>query len=143
MKGVELPINILVIVAIAVIVLLGMVLLYYTGFSPFSSVAGVEGTKNDACRVLAQERNCVGATSSILFDGNMLRQFDANKNNAMAAVNVFDFTASDADRCGTAAKVASSSDNLAALCSCYYGIKGATGENKCKALCSCPGYSLT
>ena len=36
MKGVELPINILVVVAIAVIVLLGMVALYLIGFNPIS-----------------------------------------------------------------------------------------------------------
>jgi len=49
-KGVELPINILVVVAIAVIVLLGLVALYFIGFNPFSVSAGIESIKNDACR---------------------------------------------------------------------------------------------
>ncbi len=136
MKGVELPINILVIVAIAVIVLLGMVLLYYTGYSPFSSVAGIEGTKNDACRVLAQENNCAKSTKDIVFDGSMLRQFDANKNNAMVATTVSAW----GTLCPNAAWTG---DNLAALCACYYGISTANGESRCKALCGCPGYSMT
>ena len=50
MKGVELPINILVIVAIAVIVLLGLVALYFIGFNPFSVTTAVESAKNNACR---------------------------------------------------------------------------------------------
>jgi amino acid transporter len=49
-KGVELPINILVIVAIAVIVLLGLVALYFIGFNPFSVTTAVESAKNNACR---------------------------------------------------------------------------------------------
>ena len=50
MKGVELPINILVVVAIAVIVLLGLVALYFIGFNPFSVTTAVESAKNNACR---------------------------------------------------------------------------------------------
>lgn len=50
MKGVELPINILVVVAIAVIVLLGLVALYFIGFTPFSLSAGIEAIKNGGCR---------------------------------------------------------------------------------------------
>ncbi len=58
MKGVELPINILVIVAIAVIVLLGLVALYFTGFGPFSAVAGQEAIKNRACETLNPRAGC-------------------------------------------------------------------------------------
>ena len=50
MKGVELPINILVVVAIAVIVLLGLVALYFIGFNPFSVTTALEAAKNNACR---------------------------------------------------------------------------------------------
>ena len=50
MKGVELPINILVVVAIAVIVLLGLVALYFVGFNPFSVTTALEATKNTGCR---------------------------------------------------------------------------------------------
>ena len=50
MKGVELPINILVVVAIAVIVLLGLVALYFIGFNPFSVTTAMEAVKNSGCR---------------------------------------------------------------------------------------------
>jgi len=130
MKGVELPINILVIVAIAVIVLLGLVAVYFVGFNPFSSVAGIEGIKNDACRVLVQGKNCAELTSNIVFDGAMLRQFDANKNNAMVATAVSSWGTACPDALWTG-------DNLAALCACYYS---RSTEAQCKALCSCPGY---
>lgn len=70
MKGVELPINILVIVAIAVIVLLGLVALYFTGFGPFSQVAGQEAIKNQACAELNPREGCTAdpATLSINYD---------------------------------------------------------------------------
>ena len=64
-KGVELPINILVIVAIAVIVLLGLVALYFIGFNPFSTTAGLEGIKNKACQALVQTNNCGVSTTTI------------------------------------------------------------------------------
>ncbi len=50
MKGIELPINILVIVAIAVIVLLGLVALYFIGFNPMSTNIALDAAKNNACR---------------------------------------------------------------------------------------------
>jgi hypothetical protein len=49
-KGVELPINILVIVAIAVIVLLGLVALYFIGFNPLSVSISQDSAKSNACR---------------------------------------------------------------------------------------------
>ncbi len=65
MKGVELPINILVIVAIAVIVLLGLVALYFTGFGPFSATAGQEAIKNQACTTLNPRAGCQSDPSTI------------------------------------------------------------------------------
>ena len=65
MKGVELPINILVIVAIAVIVLLGLVALYFTGFGPFSQTAGQEAIKNQACAALNPREGCTADPTSI------------------------------------------------------------------------------
>jgi hypothetical protein len=59
-KGVELPINILVVVAIAVIVLLGLVALYFIGFNPFSVTTALEAAKNNACRdYLHQSTACI------------------------------------------------------------------------------------
>ena len=72
MKGIELPINILVVVAIAVIVLLGMVALYFVGFNPFGTAVNTEGVKNDACGILVRG-GCTATVSSITTN------FDANK----------------------------------------------------------------
>jgi hypothetical protein len=58
MKGVALPIEVLVIVVVAVIVLLGIIAVFFTGWSPFASTAGVESIKNNACRQLVLGKNC-------------------------------------------------------------------------------------
>ena len=63
MKGVELPINILVVVAIAVIVLLGLVALYFIGFNPFSVAAGTESIKNAGCRTYMNQNDTTGNPS--------------------------------------------------------------------------------
>ena len=51
----ELPINVLVIVVIAVIVLLGVVAVYFTGWTPYASSAGIDAIKNDACRKMSYD----------------------------------------------------------------------------------------
>jgi hypothetical protein len=73
MKGIELPINILVIVAIAVIVLLGLVVLYFVGFNPFSSGISLTALKNQACGNFTLSYSCGsrGATTqSVLLSAN-------------------------------------------------------------------------
>jgi hypothetical protein len=112
MKGVELPINILVIVAIAVIVLLGLVALYFVGFNPFSTAAGIEGIKNDACRELVQKYNC-------------------NPSAGLASIPV------NMDVDGADNTIDIATDNLSSLCNKYYS---RTSITQCKALCGCPGY---
>ena len=61
MKGIELPINILVIVAVAIIVLLGVIALFYsswfTGTGPVSSQSAI----TEACSQ-ASRQTCTGAT---------------------------------------------------------------------------------
>jgi hypothetical protein len=58
MKGVELPINVLVIIVIAVIVLLGIIAVYFAGWTPYASSAGVDTIKNDVCRKLVMGHGC-------------------------------------------------------------------------------------
>jgi hypothetical protein len=58
MKGVELPINVLVIVTIAVIVLLGLVVLYFIGFNPFSGSVSLTSLKNAGCSNFSLNFNC-------------------------------------------------------------------------------------
>jgi len=131
MKGVELPISTLVIVVIAVIVLLGLVAMYFTGFGPFSTAVGIEGVRGQGCRILAQEKRCTEITKNIPING-----FDADRDGLMAT-----------DGHGAAISLLTcpqvgTDDNLFMLCHCYYGMTGTEGqiEGACKQLCGCPGY---
>ena len=85
MKGVELPINILVIVAIAVIVLLGLVALYFVGFGPFSSVAGQDAIRNQGCTEFNRQENCVVDPSTIAVN------FDVKSDGVTTNDNLMDF----------------------------------------------------
>ena len=76
MKGIELPINILVVVAIAVIVLLGLVALYFIGFNPFSGSVGIESVKNQGCRLLLnQNPPCSNTAITVNWQGNPAYSF--------------------------------------------------------------------
>lgn len=56
MKGIELPINITVIIVIVVIVLLGIMALFNTGWGSGSSILSTESVKNSYCQIFdAQE----------------------------------------------------------------------------------------
>jgi hypothetical protein len=110
-KGIELPINILVIVAIAVIVLLGMVALYFTGWSPFGGTVGIESIKNSACIDYARNNDCTPDPATI-------------------PVNY------DVDGDGT---IDVANDNLQEFAEAFYGCSD--GDVNCvRQLCACPGY---
>ena len=114
-KGVELPINILVIVAIAVIVLLGLVALYFTGFGPFSATAGIEAVKNQACTELNPRAGCTQSTDSI-------------------AVGY------DVDGDGTVDTAIPTADNFTGFANRFYGCSMTDNGACAKRVCSCPGY---
>lgn len=126
MKGVELPINVLVIVAVAVIVLLGVAALFITGFSPFSTISGQESYKNTYCTQLTRG-GCTVTTNTI-----EVNNFDANKDDLITPGTVWDW----ADPTGEDTDIIPE-DNLAALCYHYYGSRT---ETACKKVCVCPGY---
>jgi hypothetical protein len=130
MKGLELPINVLVIVAIAVIVLLGIVALYLGGWTPFGSSIGVESVKNEACAELVR-KGCNIATSSI-----NIPNFDADQD-GLSGYNSYgiaqDIGSDTIGSCGSSA-TGDLDDNLYNLCECYYG---RTSEVECKRLCGC------
>jgi hypothetical protein len=135
MKGAELPINTIIIIVLAMIVLLAVAALYFTGFGPFSTAVGLEGEKNSACRVLVQEKRCEFATNEIKFDGTMVQKFDANKDNSLSGDTTFGAWGA-ATNCGGGA-AGTSKDNLASLCQCFFGV---TSEGQCRTMCGCPGY---
>ncbi|MCD6477152.1 MAG: hypothetical protein J7K26_03280 [Candidatus Aenigmarchaeota archaeon] len=141
MKGIELPINLLVIISIAVIVLLGLIAMYTLGIGPFTASVGLESVKNAACAAL-QRDNCVSPTDEIIvnFDANkdgevnpgIGADFDPNSNVKT------DFVWNAADESATTrATKTNKNDNLAALCKYYYNKES---DAACKALCGCPGY---
>jgi len=73
MKGLELPINVLVIVAIAIIVLLGVVVLYFIGFNPFSGSVSLTSLKSQGCSNFTLNYDCGrrgATTSNINLPGN-------------------------------------------------------------------------
>jgi hypothetical protein len=128
MKGVELPINVLIIVAVGLIVLLGIVALFFIGWSPFPATVGLESIKNQACRELVQEWQCKIATADI-----HIANFDADKDEAVGTVD----TGAQDDILGTCGNslVTNMGDNLRNLCRCWYNI---ADENSCKRICGCP-----
>jgi hypothetical protein len=150
MKGIELPINILIIVAVAVIVLIALIAMFYPAFSSGSQTVNVESVKNAACQVLVTAKNCMAATTTI-----NTPDFDADQDGLIVGDSGQDWGWAVNDPCppapfppGSGCTVASTGDNtchettatgneddnLAALCKCYYGI---TSEAQCKALCGC------
>ena len=112
MKGIELPINILIIVAVAVIVLIALVAMFYPAFSGGSQVVTIETAKSQACRALIANK-CPSAASVGVIN------FDANKNG---------FTYSVITEAQT------NGDTLLALCSNYLQT---TLDADCKKLCGC------
>ena len=68
MKGIELPINILVIVAVAIIVLLGIVALFYSTWFTGTSTIDLNAATNRACN--AVRGNCGTSPNSILLSPN-------------------------------------------------------------------------
>lgn len=113
MKGIELPINILVIVAIAVIILLGLVALYFVGINPFSVTAGRDAVKNSACTTYVRQQDC---------------------GNNPAGVSVDYDVKSDTD---------STNDNLEEFLKTYYGCDNTDAAQVLlciRRICACPGY---
>lgn len=110
-KGIELPINVLVVVAVAVIVLIGMVALYMAGFFPFQKGIGSDAAKNAACNKLLRQNNCAIDTNTIKVN------FDADNDGVIGG----------------------GGDTLENLCINYYGCTGSDTDKEicCKKLCGC------
>lgn len=65
MKGIELPVNALIIVILAVLVLLGILALYAGVWSPSSGGIILESAKNNGCHMLAS-MGCNAADTNII-----------------------------------------------------------------------------
>ena len=126
MKGVELPINILVIVAVAVIVLLGLIALYFSGFLGPAGTITAQTAKGKYCAMVTQNPNGCEYLASGGVDLSLIQvtEFDANQDGTINAGNTFVW----ADACRT------KTDNLIALLKCHFGI---TTERDAKKACGC------
>lgn len=123
MKAIELPINLIVVILIAVIVLLSFVGLYFSGWlSPAKSI-NIETAKNDACRSLL---------TRCYIDVNLItiNNFDADEDGVVdSGIGIGDCK----DSGGTA------KDNLYMLCKCHYS----ADEDQCRDICMCKGVSIS
>lgn len=112
-KGLELPINVLVVVAVAVLVLLGIIALFLGGFGGGSNVIQMRTAQSVACGEL-QDRGC-GTTNP-------------------SAVHI-DYDTSGNGNVG-------SEDNLQTFCNDFRGCKDYVGNETlcCKVIvCGCSG----
>ena len=66
-KGIELPINILVIVAVAIIVLLGVIALFYSSWFSGTGTISLEAAKGTACNAAVRE-GCTVDTDTLVVD---------------------------------------------------------------------------
>ncbi|PVX24649.1 MAG: hypothetical protein CW691_06965 [Candidatus Bathyarchaeum sp.] len=120
MKGISLPINVLVIVVIAVIVLLGVVSVYFTSWSPFGESMNAESAKTAGCRRIINNCDLIGDdfddyAKSLVFDGlTGLPSFDVNGN----------------DEIGDEATESDDGDTMFNLCRTFFG-------TDCRKLCGC------
>jgi hypothetical protein len=113
MKGAELPINVLIILALAVIVLIAVLLMFYTPFSTGSSTVSLDTAKSQACHSLISGYGC-----STTVD--------------LKLIAVYNYNADD-DANGNMNTL---QDNLQALCEHKYQIP-ATDTAACRKLCGC------
>jgi hypothetical protein len=130
-KGVELPINVIVIVVICLVVLLAIIALFFGVWTPGKTSITLEAAKSNACQMLVS-MSCNSYSQDI-----SIRDFDANKNGNLSDAGNPSIIADTNgnwnynDNCGSGVK---SGDNLASLCICYYNRQN---DNDCKNLCGC------
>ncbi|MFH7909995.1 MAG: hypothetical protein QXY29_03275 [Candidatus Aenigmatarchaeota archaeon] len=102
MKGIELPINLIIIIIIAAVVLLGVLYLFSGSFTTSGGTVSLESARSQGCQELIRSGKC-GDVNTIF--NIMIKDFDANKNRHIndkpAPSNLY-------------------GDNLAALCYNYY-----------------------
>jgi hypothetical protein len=83
MKGIELPINILVIVAVAIIVLLGVIALFYSSWFTGTAPVSLEAAKSQSCNAMSRA-GCNASPSDISVN------YDANKDGTIDGGDTLD-----------------------------------------------------
>ena len=134
MKGLSLPINALIIIAVAVIVMLSLIAMFYPSFFSGSMVVSVESVKSDACKSLKVGNSCNLATNLIITPS-----FDADKDGRTVQSGTENGGTTwngwgTGCYCNASAVSNQCGDTLASMCYCYYQIRD---EVNCTKLCGC------
>ena len=131
MKGIELPINILVVVAVAVIVLLGVIALYFGGFMGPAQTMTASTAKSTYCAYITRHPD--GCTVGIVpLNSITISNFDADQDGSIGASDTGVGWTLGTTVCGL--PVAAGGDNLASLLQCHFGV---TTERDGLIACGC------
>ena len=125
MKGAELPISTIVIMVLVLIVLLGIVALWMSGWGGGAQGVTVEAAKSTACAVVMRYYD--GCTAKHTYNVR-IDNFDANHDTFINGGTELAYPANCLPVGG--------SDNLARLCVCYYN---ALTDSDCRRVCGCGG----
>jgi hypothetical protein len=121
MKGMELPVNTLIILVIAIIVLIAIIAFFLGVYKPSKESLGLETAKDNACQML-NSLGCKFAPTGIA-----VSTFDADQNGEVGNTG---------NANGICGDPAGSGDNLQMLCKCWYGVSDPT---ECmNTVCNCP-----
>ncbi len=127
MKGVELPLNVMVVIAVVLLVLLGVLSLWMGGWGGQAFNVDLERVRSEACAELIR-RGCADTSITDIW----IYDFDADQDGVVGDAGDWFVI------CGQAPPGVPG-DNLAQLCRCWYGIPswGSTLQRECKKLCGC------
>jgi len=121
MKGLELPINTLIIIVLAMVILLAILAMLYGVWTPGSAGLTLESAKNSACQML-MSTGCRDASMIMVYN------FDADRDGE------FD-PGEGGGNCNDPSDP-TAQDNLYTLCKCWYS---EPNEQNCREeICNCP-----
>jgi hypothetical protein len=131
LKGVELPINAIIIILLCIAVLLAVITMFFGVWRPGQGSISLEAAKSSGCQMLSS-MGCNAMTASI-----PIRGFDANKDGTLSEGSAKSIITTAT----TCPLTISTQDNLLMLCQCWYLITGADEnavDSKCKKqVCGC------
>ncbi len=131
MKGVELPLNMMIIIAVVLLVLLGILSLWTGGWVGQTRSVDLETARAKACAELIR-RGCEPNVVGVQID-----DFDADQDGRIDPGNWITTGCAETPP----ASIIHTADNLHMLCYCWYRIPllpTTEFQFKCKKLCGCP-----
>jgi hypothetical protein len=132
MKGLELPMSTIIVIILVLIVLLGVVAIWISGFGGGATTISVEAAKSAGCGKLMRDvRGCTAVDpATILFDGTAIGvpKYDVNGDGHYCP----------ADAVACAGPPALQDDSLQYLCVKYYGTT-LIDQVGCRKVCGCGG----